>query len=229
MNIFLGFCTPDESKEAIQKRLGKCNIYNSERWDDLSAVHPYLNNKNSIAKQYNKLIHIYKDTDCVLVLAHDDIIITDRNWIEKVHQALEKYDVVGLAGGSEAVIREPVLWHLMCPKETHRGDVYHVDYNNKTTFKTHFGKNGRVLLLDGLFLAFNPKKIFEAGVLFDETCPAKFHFYDLDFSLTCNKNKLKLGTTNINVVHSSPGLREFTEEFKLGQDWLIVKSRSGKY
>jgi len=94
---------------------------------------------------------------------------------------------------------------------------------------TNFGTSGRVLILDGLFLAFNPKKISEAGVRFDETCPAKFHFYDIDFSLQCNKAKLKLGTAEIEVVHSSPGLKSFTDEWLAGQKWFLDKANTGKY
>jgi len=227
MNVFLGFCSSSDSKESCLKRLGDYCIYNSEGWSDITEVQPLLNNKDSIAKQYNKLIRTYSTQDCILVLAHDDVLITDRNWILKLHQAIEKYDVVGLAGGSNPSIRQPCLWHIMCPRDTHSGTVgHHID--NKT-FKTHFGKNCRVLMLDGLFLAFNPKKLFEAGVKFDETCPAKFHFYDIDFSLACNKAKLKLGTINIDVVHASPGLKNYTKEWLEGQDWFLNKFNRGDY
>jgi len=228
MKTYIGFCSTAASFEDLKKR-SKCNVTNSEGLSDITNVNGIFNNTTAIAKTYNSLINTFKDEDCVLVLAHDDVLITDKDWISKLHQALEKYDIVGLAGGSEAALRPPTLWHIMCPKETHRGDVYHIDGTGKNTFKTHFGKNGRVLILDGLFLAFNPKKIYEAGISFDETCPAKFHFYDIDFSLQCNKAKLKLGTTNINVVHASPGLKSFTEEWNLGQDWFLLKAQAGKY
>lgn len=226
MNINIGFCSTATSYSALKER-DKYTIVNSENLDTITTVSGVFNNKTSIAKIYNSFIERYKDEDCILVLAHDDVLITDKNWTLKLHQAIEKYDVVGLAGGSNPAIRQPCLWHIMCPRETHSGTVGH--HMDNKTFKTHFGKTGRVLLLDGLFLAFNPKKLFKAGVSFDETCPAKFHFYDIDFSLQCNKAKLKLGTTNINVVHTSPGLRSFTNEFNIGQDWFLNKARTGKY
>jgi Glycosyltransferase like family len=228
MKVYIGFCSTATSLEDLKSR-GKCNIANSENQNDVTSIDGIFSNTTAIAKNYNTFIESHKDEDCILVLAHDDVLITDKEWVSKLHQALEKYDIVGLAGGSDAALRPPTLWHIMCPKETHRGDVYHKDLNNNSVYKTHFGKNGRVLILDGLFLAFNPKKIFEAGVKFDETCPAKFHFYDIDFSLQCNKAKLKLGTTNINVVHASPGLRSFTKEWNLGQDWFLQKAQSGNY
>ena len=228
MNVYIGFCSTAASYSDLKNK-SKYTIVNSENLDSVKIVNGTFNNKTAIAKVYNSFIDTYKNEDCVLVLTHDDIVITDKNWTGKLYQALEKYDVVGLAGGLNPKIQPPVLWHIMCPKEDLKGSVNHVDFSNNNVFNTHFGKNGRVALLDGLFLAFNPKKIFEAGVKFDETCPAKFHFYDLDFSLQCNKAKLKLGTTNIAVTHASPGLRNYTEEFNLGQDWFLVKTRSGAY
>jgi hypothetical protein len=56
-----------------------------------------------------------------------------------------------------------------------------------------------------------------------ETNPAGFHFYDLDYSLSCHKEKLKLGVSDIMITHSSPGLKEFTSEFNEGQQWFLNK------
>jgi len=226
MNTYIGFCSTSSSYLDLKNR-SKFTIVNSENLNNVSVSNGVYNNNVAISKIYNSFIESYKNIDCTLVLVHDDVLITDNNWLTKLQQALEKYDVVGLAGGSNAAIRQPCLWHLMCPRDTHSGTVGHT-IDNKT-FKTHFGKTGRVLILDGLFLAFNPKKLFEAGVRFDETCPAKFHFYDIDFSLACNKAKLKLGTINIDVTHASPGLKTFTKEWNEGQEWFLNKFNRGEY
>ena len=79
----------------------------------------------------------------------------------------------------------------------------------------------RVLLLDGVFLCI--KKEAFTKVRFDETNPAGFHFYDLDYSLSCHKEKLKIGVSDIMITHSSPGLKEFTSEFNEGQQWFLNK------
>ena len=55
------------------------------------------------------------------------------------------------------------------------------------------------------------------------------NFYDIDFSLTCNKKKLKLGTTNIDVIHSSPGLRGYNKEWLARETWFLNKFKSGEY
>ena len=226
MNTYIGFCSTSSSYLDLKNR-SKFTIVNSENLNNVSVSNGVYNNKVAISKIYNSFIESYKNIDCTLVLVHDDVLITDKNWLTKLQQALEKYDVVGLAGGSNPSIRQPCLWHIMCSKDTHSGTVGHVMDNKQ--FKTNFGKTGRVLILDGLFLAFNPKKLFEAGVRFDETCPAKFHFYDIDFSLACNKAKLKLGTINIDVTHASPGLKSFTKEWNEGQEWFLNKFNRGEY
>jgi hypothetical protein len=117
----------------------------------------------------------------------------------------------------------------MSSKEDHRGKVSHVSDGGNGTFVTYFGKHGRVLILDGLFLAFNSKRVYQAGAFFDESNPCVAHFYDIDFSLTCNSKKLKLGTVDINVVHNSHGLRSFTDEWLSGQVWFLDKVKNGKY
>jgi GT2 family glycosyltransferase len=87
---------------------------------------------------------------------------------------------------------------------------------------TYFGVYPhRVLLIDGVFMAIK-RKVFEQ-VRFDETCPAKFHFYDLDYSLSCHKAGFKIGVSDILITHASPGLREFTSEFNEGQKWFLEK------
>ena len=86
-----------------------------------------------------------------------------------------------------------------------------------------------MLILDGLFLAFKAKTLLDTSTWFDETNPCVAHFYDIDFSLTCNKNKLKLGTADIDVVHNSHGLKRYTDEWLAGQAWFMQKFADGKY
>ena len=63
-------------------------------------------------------------------------------------------------------------------------------------------------------------RVFKKVSLMRE-CPSKFHFYDLDYSLSAHKAGFKVGVSDVYVTHASPGLREFTEEFNKGQDWVL--------
>ena len=224
-NITLHFCSQTCSEKELNDRYGKYHVLKSERLDEVSVLGRY-GNKASLPKIYNTWIN---EEESITVLLHDDVFIRDSKWIEKVKEGLEKYDVIGLAGGKNPTITQPCLWHIMCPQDTHSGKVSHVTDDGKGTFVTYFGKHGRVLILDGLFLAFKTKKLYDAGVKFDETNPCIAHFYDIDFSLTCNSKKLKLGTVDIDVVHNSHGLRGYTDEWLSGQAWFMQKVADGKY
>ncbi len=225
MKTVLIFASQAENAFDLERRYGKYSIVKSTRINEIYLNGKY-NNKLSLSKIYNQCI---EDKDQTVVLAHDDCVIRDPKWLEKLEEALKKYDVVGLAGASNAKITPPCLWHIMCPEDTRRGRVSHVNENGKGTFVTDFGPHGRVLMLDGVFLAFNAKKLFNIGVRFDESNPAGFHFYDIDFCMTCNSKKLKLGTTYIDVVHNSHGLRKYTDDWLSGQAWFMQKFADGKY
>jgi len=234
MKLDVMFCSTARDSQELQGR-SRFNPLNNPPHPDVSYRGQYSNTV-PLPRRYNQFIDLLHPATtssganaAYAVFCHDDILITDPDWVDKIKAGLETYDVVGLAGGSDAVIRNPCLWHIMCPKETHRGDVSHVDTSNNATFPTHFGPQGRVLILDGLFLAFKVKTFLNFAKPFDESNPCLAHFYDIDFSLNCNKHKLKLGTVPVRAVHSSPGLRSFTPEWLSGQTWFVDKVLRGEY
>lgn len=184
-----------------------------------------VNNKNSLASVYNK--HITEENrDKILIFVHDDCVIEDSFLVEKVNNALETFDVIGLAGmKSPITVKEPCLWHLLGERQNMSGAVAHFTGNDDIErFMTSFGVTpARVILLDGVFLAINTSKVLDARLTFDENNPARFHFYDLDFSLTANSLKLKLGTYPIFCTHVSHGLTTPDSEFYEGQKWFLNK------
>jgi len=198
-----------------------CLLYNQSK-DDFD-IFIKENNKESLAKTYNKAIDFaIKEKFEYLVLCHDDIII-ESNIYKKIPELMKQYDVIGVAGATECKLQEPALWHIMgggFGSGKLHGAVAHGNAEQK--HMTCFGSYPqRVLLLDGVFLCIK-REVF-TKVRFDETCPAKFHFYDLDYSLSCHKEGFKLGVSDIMITHSSPGLREFTDEFNQGQKWFLEK------
>jgi GT2 family glycosyltransferase len=185
-----------------------------------------LNNSEGLPKAYNKAIDkaLEEDWDA-LVLAHDDI------WLEydptpKLIKLFEKYDLIGVAGTSQINLKSPALWHIM-GGGFGGGNLHGAVAHGNETIKnmTNFGPYPhRVVMLDGVFMAMNRKVIETAR--FDITNPAKAHFYDLDFSLNCHKMGHKVGVGDIYINHESPGLKEFTDEWKAAEKWFLNKYES---
>jgi len=193
-------------------------------------VHLINNNTLSLAKVYNQFI-IPENKDYYLIFAHDDLIIEDALLVDKINEAMKTYDVIGLAGIKAPIaIKPPCLWHLMGNKNQYSGAVAHFDKNSEKRFMTSFGITPeRVILLDGVFLAINTKRILESGLRFDENNPANFHFYDLNFCLDANNLGLKLGTYPIYCTHKSHGLEKPTNDWINGQNYFLSKYQQKQY
>ena len=213
MNIFYFSATKGSRKDTLLAK--NLSTYNSFIFKE--------NNKEPLPKIYNQAIDfaIQENFDAI-VLCHDDVII-ESDLAYKLPSIMQDFDVIGVAGTTECKLQEPALWHIMgggFGSGKLHGAVAHGDETGKAM--TSFGPYPkRVLLLDGVFLCI--KKEAFTKVRFDETNPAGFHFYDLDYSLSCHKEKLKLGVSDITITHASPGLKEFTSEFNEGQKWFLEK------
>ena len=161
-----------------------------------------FDNKEGLPKIYNQFItEKYKDKKMIFV--HDDVIIDDLFWEEKLAIAFEKYDIVGLAGSKKCNLASSVpAWHLMCNREDMVGEVAHS--KDKKSWTTIFGPtDSRALILDGLFIAVNVKRLLETNTKFDENFT--FHHYDISFCLRANQNRLKMGVYPIKVTHFGLG------------------------
>jgi hypothetical protein len=185
-------------------------------------VHYEENNTNSLQSCYNKFLEDARSSSTDIALfVHDDVHINTRDLYNLVSDAAEKFTVFGLAGASTCKIGKPALWHLMSDKQSQLGCVAHGTNDNYTY--TSFGKvNKRALLIDGVFIGININKLPE-NVKFDESYPSRWHYYDLDFSLECNRNKVIIGVVDIPIIHCSPGLTNPDSEFYKGQEYFIKK------
>ena len=185
-------------------------------------THYEENNKKSLHECYNKFIRDARDNNVdVAVFIHDDVYINTSDLLRRLDIASKKYTVFGLAGATTCKVGTPALWHLMSERNAQRGCVAH-----GTETKYHYTSFGsipsRCLLIDGVFLGINIKNL-PVNVKFDETYPSKFHYYDLDFCLECNKNDVIMGVVDIPIIHCSPGLTNPNEEFYKGQEYFINK------
>lgn len=175
---------------------------------------------------YNEQINLPANKNKILVFLHDDCIPEDLFIHEKLNEAIQQFDIIGLAGIQAPItIKQPLLWHLMGTSNQYSGAVAHfTNDDNNQRFMTAFGVTPkRCIIVDGVFLAINVEKILEKGVKFDEECPAKFHFYDINFCLDANKAGLKIGTWPIWISHKSHGLSQPNEDWFKGQDYCLQK------
>jgi len=166
-------------------------------------------NKIGLSEIYNKAIKQYSN-DGILLFVHDDVSLEDAFLKEKLNEGLERFDIVGLAGTSQwSMKKSPLVWNNS-PRGAWSGAVAH--NVNGETFSTAFGPMPRkCLLVDGLFMAADSKKLTESGILFNEDF--NFHFYDLSFCIEAYKKKLSVGTWPIWVVHDSPG------DYRQSKEW----------
>lgn len=140
-----------------------------------------------------------------IVCVHDDVVIEDIFWLEKLKDGFEQFDILGLAGASDVNIKSPAMWHLMSNRDNWSGAVNHeVPNQPDKVFATNFGiAPQRCLIMDGLFLAMKKSRLIEKGVMFNPKF--KFHHYDLDFCLQANNAGLLMSTIPLHVTHASGG------------------------
>jgi GT2 family glycosyltransferase len=159
-------------------------------------------------KLYNEAIRYAEQHPAILVFIHDDVWLQDFFWTERIYEALERFDVVGLAGNTRRVPRQP-SWAFVTPEgkwdepQYLSGTVGH-GKGFPCDIVSSFGPAGQPCkLLDGLMLFADSAKLIESGTRFDEQF--MFHFYDLDFCRQAELNGLSMGTWPLAVVHESGG------------------------
>lgn len=180
------------------------------------------NNTTSLAKLYNGQIKIAREAKVdFLVLAHDDVHINCGDVVDRIKHYGAHYNVFGLAGTTQITIKSPVLWHLMSKRDYHTGCVAH-GHTNKYSYTSFGPVPSKAILIDGVFMCLNLNRLPD-NMLFDEANPASFHFYDLNFSLDCSLNQITVGVGDIPIIHESPGLREFTQQWKDGEAYFLKK------
>jgi GT2 family glycosyltransferase len=189
-----------------------------DKLDNIDVHLVHNTGEKSLASIYNTYIDT-SEAD-YLILMHDDVSVEDSMIVEKIEEAIgddSQFAICGPAGTSECVIQDKCLWHIMYNdiKSLSGAVAHYIDNDPRKCFMTNFGPSPkRVIMLDGLFLALNLKKIRDKGVRFDESYPCKWNFYDLDFCLESNKAGLKMTTYPIWMVHKSHGLADINQK-----DW----------
>ena len=171
-------------------------------------------NSRPLPDCYNQALDEAADDD-LLVFVHDDAHVDDWMLGQRLHDALQRFDVVGVAGNTRRLPMQ-LAWYLMPaqpggrnqvvlsePDRAHlSGAVAHGEPGQSQV--TVFGPAPQaVAVLDGVLLAARAGRLRQAGVRFDPQFA--FHFYDLDFCRSAQAAGLRLGTRPLAITHASRG------------------------
>lgn len=133
--------------------------------------------------------------------------LCDFHWSERIREAVESFDVVGLAGNTRRIEGQPA-WAFIDDKFTWDQKCYLSGVvGHGSSFPCSVSNFGPVpqpcKLLDGLLLAADSERLLQADVRFDDQF--EFHFYDMDFCRSAELKGLSMGTWPLSVVHESGG------------------------
>lgn len=176
-------------------------------------LHIRCDNAQPLAIAYNQAIST-AFAESIVIFAHDDIDLHDWHLAHRLDQALQSFDVVGVAGSQHDQPEQPG-WAFPKQKGTWApatnllGCIGHdtrhrTGPGRKIKILSRYGQpTGSAALLDGVFLAVRMRQLLATGLRFD---PAfAFHFYDLDFCRSARSLGLKLGVWPIALTHLSGG------------------------
>ena len=151
----------------------------------------------------------------IVILAHDDARIVNADFAARLLDALERHDIVGVAGSRKLL---GAAWHFagyphLCGQVAMPGD----ELGRITTlFGVNEPESAGLQALDGVFLAMRRETAL--GVGFDEATFDGWHLYDMDFSYRAAQMGLDCATCNsLLLVHASQG--------GYNADWLHYAQR----
>jgi len=170
-------------------------------------VHLFDNNRLGLSTIYNQAIAQAEKLPAILVFVHDDVLLYDFFWAERIREAVEHFDIVGLAGNTRRLPRQPgwaLTQNLGWDDRRYLSGAVGHGVNGGWNNVSDFGPSRQACkLLDGLMLIADSDTLIRSGLRFDEQF--KFHFYDMDFCRQAELKGLSMGTWPISVVHQSGG------------------------
>ncbi len=165
-------------------------------------------NRRGLPSVYNQAILETEEDPAILVFAHDDLHFTDFFWCHRLLEALDHFQIVGLAGNKRRIDQQPgwafINTQLTWDDQTNLSGVVAHGKGFPPNNLSNFGPSRQqVKLLDGLFLAVRSETLWQHNLMFDEQFD--FHFYDMDFCRQAEVASLICGTWDIALIHESGG------------------------
>lgn len=157
-----------------------------------------------------------------IVLCHDDIDILIPDFPQRLSVALEKFDLVGIAGTAQ--LSGDTLWHDGHPHLA--GQVWQPSRTVAATAvfahlaTLNFGPElTPAQAVDGVFIATHRSLLNTVG--FDQSQPG-FHYYDLDLSYRNHRSGAKVGICqSLGVMHHSIG--QIDDNWHRARAWFAAK------
>lgn len=157
---------------------------------------------------YNLAIDECVEEPSVLVFMHDDLYLLDYFWSSRILDGLDQFDVIGLAGNTRRVPKQP-SWAFVSDQfqwddfQFLSGVLAHGKGFLPDEISAYGPPRQRVQLIDGVFIAVRSQTMIENKIRFDERFD--FHFYDMDLCRQLEAAGLSVGTWDIAAQHGSGG------------------------
>lgn len=180
---------------------------------EIVGIHDAL----SLAEGYNRGLRASQGE--AVVFSHDDIEIVAPDFLARLIRALERFDVVGVAGATRAT---GPAWGWAGHPHVH-GWIAHRpggigDW--RPAFWSPWPAVADAVTLDGVFLAGRRRAIEAVG--FDAATFDGFHCYDVDFGLRAAQAGWRVGVCgDLGLVHESLG--RFDERWRTYADRFVAK------
>lgn len=185
--------------------LGQSLSYSMPTYVD---VRLFSENTLGLPLLYNAAIEECRDEPAILVFVHDDLYLLDYFWSSRLLDALEQFDIVGLAGNTRRLPRQP-SWCFSSDAfqwddvQYLSGVLAHGDKLPAERLGIYGEPRRRVKLLDGVLICASSQTLIDHDLYFDEQF--EFHFYDMDFSRQSELKGLNCGVWDIASQHRSSG------------------------
>lgn len=191
---------------------------------ELDCTYHLIDGNENIFQKYNEGINrikiIYNEIkdDDLICFVHEDVLILDKNFKEKLEYVFStKKDIglVGVVGAKE--LSDNCAWWLN-QEDKLLGHV--IQENNDKKYhlvKGGIGFSDKMVAVDGLFFAIRGE-LLNKGLRFDETFNS-FHFYDVSICFQVLQMGYKIGCVDILLQHKSPGM------FFLSKEWIDSKNK----
>jgi len=178
-----------------------------------------IHDAKSLAEGYNRGIR--QSTGDIIVFSHDDILIIDDAFAQKIATQLQDFDLLGFAGTSRMLAG---YWFAAGQPHIH-GAVAHARPKDRFITFDLFGIEewpvvSGIKALDGLCMISTREVAQRIG--FDAETFDGFHLYDLDFSFSTWLAGYRVGIcADIPLIHESAG--NFNSENLLYQERFMLK------